>query len=149
MTSDLRFVSLGFGHIIQCNMVWAVIKVSTAQAQRLVKQAKKNGTYLDWRAGRACKSIVLCTNDRVIASPFSVVTVFNRLKRATTEFVSVDFQTEHILQKEWKKRDVSETEFDDEYLDDEEDTYEDDEDTEEDMTDAEYEDEEDELPDDD
>ena len=88
MTSDIRFVSLGFGHVAQCNMIWGAARKGTAQSQRLMNKAKKEGKYLDWTATRALKSLIFLTNGYVIGSPFNVSTVYARLRKATES----DFQ---------------------------------------------------------
>lgn len=124
MSTDLRFVSLGFGHAAQCNMIWGVARKGTAQSQRLLAQAKKAGTYLDWTAKRQLKSLIFMTNGYVIGSPFNANTVFTRLKRATFEdVVSLDPQTEQDLRRKPPIRlvDEEDDDFDEEYDESEED----------------------------
>ena len=81
----VRFVSLGFGTVTQVNMIFGVMRVNTAQAQRLLREAKEENRYLDWTSRRPTKTILLMTNGMVIGSPFRVDTIYSRLVRATTD----------------------------------------------------------------
>lgn len=85
---------MGFGTVCQCNMIWAVMRVGSAQSQRILREAKAEDRFMDWTARRPMKSIVLLTNNIVIASPFAVTTVYNRIRRATETNTSMDFPTQ-------------------------------------------------------
>lgn len=82
MTTPLRFVSLGHGHVACANNIWAVVRTDTAQNRRLLRKAKEQGLYLDWTARRPMKALVLLDNGQVIGSCFSVTTIFHRLSEA-------------------------------------------------------------------
>lgn len=88
--SPLRFVSLGFEHLVQANMVWQISAYKSIQVKRLVKQAKKDGMLLDWTARRGIRSIVFLTNGYLIESPFNVKTLLGRLTRAVTDTLIVN-----------------------------------------------------------
>lgn len=84
MISPLRFVSLGLGHVVCANKIYAVVRPDTAYAHRLIVDAKKEGRFLDWRRAKPAKSIVIMDDGQVIACFFSVATVFKRLQEITT-----------------------------------------------------------------
>ena len=78
----LKFISMGHGHVVCANKIWAVIRNDTAQSKRIIKKAKQEGSYYDWTARRPMKSIVLMDDSSVIGSCFSVSTIYNRLCEA-------------------------------------------------------------------
>lgn len=90
MNSQLRFVSLGFDHVVCANRVWAVVQPNRAQSKRLMARAKSEGTYLDWTCTKKMKALVLLDNGYVIGSPFSVSTIYGRLRRSTEYEVETD-----------------------------------------------------------
>ena len=119
LTSELRFVSTGFGTIVQCNMIWSIMRVKTQQSRRIIRAAKKEERWLDYTAGRPMKSIILLTNNIVIASPFAVSTLYGRIRAATEHALGFDTFTEQRLKTEAKKH-ISEIEEDD--IEDDEDS---------------------------
>lgn len=53
MTSTpLRFVSVGYGNAVCANHVIALVKPDSAPGKRLLRQAKKDGVYLDTTSGK-------------------------------------------------------------------------------------------------
>lgn len=119
MSQDLRFVSLGFGNAAQCNQVWMVMRDNTAQAGRIAAAAKSSGQYLDLTARRPRKSIIIFMNGVVAGSPFSVKTLYNRLRKACTDEVHVDAKSEkEISDEEEDALDDVDAEVDDEEAED-------------------------------
>lgn len=116
--TTLRFVSLGFEHVVQANMVWQISRYKTIQVKRMVQQARKEGMLLDWTARRGIRSAVFLTNGYVIASPFNVKTLLGRLCRAVEGdmIVSDDVPTD-----EEEDEFVPEIDSDDEFAGGEED----------------------------
>lgn len=94
---------MGFGSILQANMVWGVIRQGTAQAARITKEAKEEGRFLDLTARRPVKSVVLLTNNVIVASPFSVGTVLTRLRKATETYYTIDKNEEARMETQAKK----------------------------------------------
>lgn len=119
MNADLRFVSTGFGTIVQCNMIWSIMRIRSEQSKRIVREAKSENRWLDYTARRPMKSIILLTNNVVIGSPFSVATLYGRIREATERSLGFDTYTEQRLRTEAKKH-ISEIEED--YSEDEDDT---------------------------
>ena len=96
-------MSLGYGHLTQVNMIWAVSKLGSAQVSRLLAQAKAEERFLDWTSRRPMKTLVFLTNGMVIGSPFSVTTLYQRLRQATEQRVIVDQDTLNGLTAESAK----------------------------------------------
>lgn len=103
MNTECRFMSLGYGHLTQVNMIWAVSKLGSAQVTRLLAQAKAEERFLDWTSRRPMKTLVFLTNGMVIGSPFSVTTLYQRLRKATEQRVIVDQETLNGLTAESAK----------------------------------------------
>lgn len=103
MNTECRFMSLGYGHLTQVNMIWAVSKLGSAQVSRLLAQAKAEERFLDWTSRRPMKTLVFLTNGMVIGSPFSVTTLYQRLRKATEQRVIVDQDTLNGLTAESAK----------------------------------------------
>ena len=95
--TELKFVSMGHGHVICANKIWAVVRTDTAQSKRLIRNAKLEGSYFDWTARRPMKSILLLDDGSIIGSCFSVTTIYNRLCEACNYEVSKD---EKLLEEE-------------------------------------------------
>lgn len=90
MISQLRFVALGFDHVICANRIWAVVPPNRAQSRRIIQNAKADNTYMDWTCAKKMKAIVLLDNGYVIGSPFSVATIHGRLRKSTEYDVESD-----------------------------------------------------------
>lgn len=90
MISTLRFVSLGYGHVVCANRIYCVVRVDTAQNRRILKCAKTEGRFMDWSAHKKIKSLILLDDATVIGSFFSVATIFSRLNKACGYDVTKD-----------------------------------------------------------
>ena len=120
-STDLRFVSMGFGTLLQCNMIWGVMRLKTEQSKTILRQAKEEGRWLDLTARRATKSIILLTNDVVATSPFSVSAIYGRIKDVTrnNDIILSDATERQLAMK--KRRELAQLEEEDDYEEDEED----------------------------
>ena len=90
MISTLRFVSLGFGHVVCANRIYCVVRVNTAQNRRILSRAKEEGRFMDWTAHKKMKSLVLLDDGTVLGSSFSVATIFSRLNKVCGYDVTKD-----------------------------------------------------------
>lgn len=84
MVTQLRFISLGKGHVVQANNIYAVVRPNTANNHRILAKAKTDGHYWDWTCGKPTKAIVIMDDGLVIASFFSVQTILGRLEKVFT-----------------------------------------------------------------
>ena len=123
MNVALKFVSLGFGHAAQCNEIWMIIRQNSAQAQRLSVAAKKEGKFLDLTAHRKTKSIIMFKNGFVAGSPFSVKTLYNRIRKAVSDELIIDGKTEREIAEALSE--AEEDAIDDNYAAEDDEPYED------------------------
>lgn len=79
MTTELRFLNLGKGHVICANNIWAVIRPKSAQNTRILREAKADGRFIDWTSHKPLRSIIMLDNGKVIGCQYSVATVYQRL----------------------------------------------------------------------
>lgn len=87
--TPLRFVSLGFGYVIQANNIWAVFKRRAKQSDRMVREAKEQSRFLNCANGREIKSLILLDNGMLIGCAFNVITVYNRLIKTTKDEIVI------------------------------------------------------------
>lgn len=78
MANNIRFASIGLGHIVQTNRVIAVISPGTKSATQFLSRGRKTGMYIDASRGRKFRSIVVMDDGTVISSAISVMTLLQR-----------------------------------------------------------------------
>lgn len=83
MNSPLRFVSIGHGHILCANKIYAVIRHNTAQARRIMAAAKEQNKFFDYTCRRGTGCIIIMDDGAVIATTFSVQAIYGRLNAVT------------------------------------------------------------------
>lgn len=76
--TPLKFVSVGFDHIICINRIVAIISPTTACGRRYLKRAKDNDAYVDCCLGKSIKSLLLLDDGRVVGSHISSKTLCSR-----------------------------------------------------------------------
>ena len=89
MLTNLHFCAIGFGYSICANNVRLVGSVKPKAAQRIIKEAKEQGRWVDATRMRVTKSFILMDDGMVITSPFHPQTLLNRLIRSTADFTSM------------------------------------------------------------
>lgn len=82
MTS-VKFVNIGNGHLVNANVVQAVIIPKTATGQRYSRIAREKECYIDCTMGKKLRSVLLLNDGSVMASIFSTRTL---LKRFMTDY---------------------------------------------------------------
>lgn len=87
--TPLKFVSLGFGYVVQANNVWGVFKRKAKQSTRMLREAKEQGRYLNCANGREIKSLILLDSGVILGCAFNVITVYNRLVKATKDEIII------------------------------------------------------------
>lgn len=76
---DLKFVSIGFGSLVNIDRVVAVVKSDTLPSRRLINDARDSGRLLDATCGRKTRSIVIVDSNQVILCGLNTDTVAARL----------------------------------------------------------------------
>lgn len=89
MLTQLHFCAIGFGHSVCANKVYMVLNPYTNQGRRMVKEAKRDGRWLDATCRRPIKSLILMDDGKVIGCPFSCKTTLARLIRSTEDYISM------------------------------------------------------------
>lgn len=72
-------VNIGFGNMVNCERIIAVVNPETAPIKRLVQDAKDDGRVIDVTCGRRTRSVVITDSDHVILSALKCETISNKL----------------------------------------------------------------------
>lgn len=78
MKTDLRFVHIGMGNIVQANAVLAMIHPRTQNGKRWMKNAKDKKIYIDCCLGRKAKALLILEDGRIIGSAIKPKTLAKR-----------------------------------------------------------------------
>ncbi len=81
-----RLINIGYGNVVNAEMILAVIRPEAAPVKRMVQLAKDNGTYVDATCGRKCKSVIVAENGRIILSALLPDTIAGRVNTKTSSF---------------------------------------------------------------
>ncbi len=76
---DLKFISIGFGSLVNIDRVVAVVKSDTLPSRRLINDARDSGRLLDATCGRKTRSIVIVDSNQVILCGLNTDTIAARL----------------------------------------------------------------------
>ena len=72
---DLKFISIGFGSLVNLDRVVAVVKSDTLPSRRLINDARDSGRLLDATCGRKTRSIVIVDSGQVILCGLNTDTI--------------------------------------------------------------------------
>lgn len=67
----MTFLNVGFGNMVACEHIVAVIGSDTAPAKRLIGEAKESGRAIDATCGKKTLSVIVTDSDHVILSAIS------------------------------------------------------------------------------
>lgn len=76
---NLKFVSIGFGSLVNLDRVVAVVKSDTLPSRRLINDARDAGKLLDATCGRKTRAIVVVDSGQVILCGLNTDTIASRL----------------------------------------------------------------------
>lgn len=76
---NLKFVSIGFGSLVNLDRVVAVVKSDTLPSRRLINDARDAGKLLDATCGRKTRAIVVVDSGQVILCGLNTDTIATRL----------------------------------------------------------------------
>jgi regulator of extracellular matrix RemA (YlzA/DUF370 family) len=74
-----KLVNIGFGSVIFINRIVALIGPESAQAKRIIQEAKYRGKLINATHGRKTKAVVITDSEHVILSAVLLETIVNRL----------------------------------------------------------------------
>ena len=64
----MRFINIGFGNMVACDRVVAVVAPDSAPVKRLIQDAKDAGRIIDVTCGRRTRAVLITDSDHVILS---------------------------------------------------------------------------------
>lgn len=75
----MRFINIGFGNMVACDRVVAVVAPDSAPVKRLIQDAKDAGRIIDVTCGRRTRAVLITDSDHVILSAVQTETISTRL----------------------------------------------------------------------
>ncbi len=72
---------IGFGHIVAVNRILLILNPQSANARRMVQQARQEGKYVDATYGRRTKSLLLLDTGHLVACALNSDTLLRRAQR--------------------------------------------------------------------
>ncbi len=78
---NLKFVSIGFGSLVNTDRVIAVLNPDTLPSRRLISDARDAGNLLDATCGRKTRAIVVVDGGQVILCGLNTDTIASRLNQ--------------------------------------------------------------------
>ena len=72
-------VNIGFGNMVNCERIIAVVSPETAPIKRLVQDAKDESRVIDVTCGRRTRSVIITDSDHVILSALKCETISNKI----------------------------------------------------------------------
>ena len=86
----MKFVSIGFGSLVNTDRVIAVVNPDTLPSRRLINDARDSGNLLDATCGRKTRAIVVTDGGQVILCGLNTDTIASRLNQLDTKEDYVD-----------------------------------------------------------
>lgn len=81
-----KFVSIGYGNVVNSDRVLAVLSVSGHAAQRRLKIAEEQGKLIDGTCGRKTRAIIVLDQDGcVLTTGLNAQTLTDRLSGENTD----------------------------------------------------------------
>ena len=75
----MKFISIGFGNMVNAGRVVTIVSPESAPMKRLVQAARDEGRSIDATCGRRTRSVIITDSDHVILSAIQAETISNRL----------------------------------------------------------------------
>ena len=81
----MKFISIGFGNMVNVGRVVTLVSPESAPMKRLVQDAREAGRIIDATCGRRTRSVIITDSDHVILSAIQAETISNRLNGESTD----------------------------------------------------------------
>lgn len=91
---NTKFVSIGFGSLVNLDRVVAVINPDTLPSRRLINDARDSGNLLDATCGRKTRAIVVVDGGQVILCGLNTDTIASRLNLQSDSSKEDDYNEE-------------------------------------------------------
>ena len=75
----MKFINIGFGHMVSADRIIAVASPDSAPIKRLIQDAKEEGRVIDASCGRKTRAVIITDSEHVILSALQSETVANRM----------------------------------------------------------------------
>ena len=79
MTDNSALVSIGFGNIVSCSRIIAVITPDSAPVKRLIQDARERRLLIDTSCGRKTRAVLIMDSGHVVLSALQSETIARRL----------------------------------------------------------------------
>ena len=76
---SIRFINIGYGHIVSSERIVAIVSPDAAPVKRLVQEAKAGGNAVDATCGRKTRAVIVCDSGPVVLSALMPDTILSRL----------------------------------------------------------------------
>ena len=83
--SDMRFVNIGFGNVVNTAKIVSVVSPESAPIKRIVQMSKAASTLIDATYGRKCKAVIITDSEYIVLSALTVETIAARLEESDEE----------------------------------------------------------------
>lgn len=77
-----RLINIGFGNVVNTDMIIAVVNPDSAPVKRMVQKAKENGMAIDATQGRKTKAVLIMENGQLVLSALLPETIAGRAQEA-------------------------------------------------------------------
>ncbi len=83
--SDMRFVNIGFGNVVNTAKIVSVVSPESAPIKRIVQMSKAASTLIDATYGRKCKAVIITDSEYIVLSALTVETIAARMEENDEE----------------------------------------------------------------
>lgn len=103
----MRFINIGFGNMVACDRVVAVVAPDSAPVKRLIQDAKDAGRIIDVTCGRRTRAVLITDSDHVILSAVQTETISTRLNDSWDDAEQEEEEEGDTLQPQTQPADLS------------------------------------------
>ena len=76
-----KFISIGFGSIVNASKISAVVSPESAPVKRLIAESRQRGTLIDATYGRKTRSVIVMESGQLVLSLITSETIAQRLNQ--------------------------------------------------------------------
>ena len=76
-----KFISIGFGSIVNVSKISAVVSPESAPVKRLIAESRQRGTLIDATYGRKTRSVIVMESGQLVLSLITAETIAQRLNQ--------------------------------------------------------------------
>ena len=81
----MKLVNVGFGNMISCDRLIALVGPDSAPIKRMVQEARESGSLIDATYGRRTRTVLIMDSDHIVLSALQPETVAARMGGKETE----------------------------------------------------------------